>query len=77
VDKGDEKVVRNFVQSMDIPYPIVIAPEELVRNYRVTGIPTTFLIDKEGKIRERTAGFNSTIAQQMTAKVADLISEKP
>ena len=77
VDKGDEKVVRNFVHSMDIPYPIVIAPEELVRNYRVTGIPTTFLIDKEGKIRERTAGFNSTIAQQMTAKVADLISEKP
>jgi thiol-disulfide isomerase/thioredoxin len=77
VDKGDEKVVRNFVHSMDIPYPIVIAPEELVRDYRVTGIPTTFLIDKEGKIRERTPGFNSTIAQQMTAKVVDLISEKP
>jgi len=76
VDKGDDKVVRNFVQSMDIPYPIVIAPEEVVRNYRVTAIPTTFLIDKEGKIRERTAGFNSTIAQQMTAKIADLSSEK-
>jgi thiol-disulfide isomerase/thioredoxin len=76
VDKGDDRVVRNFVHSMDIPYPIVIAPEELVKDYRVTGIPTTFLIDKEGKIRERTAGFNSTIAQQMTAKIADLISEK-
>jgi thioredoxin-related protein len=61
---------------MDIPYPIVIAPEEVVRSYRVTGIPTTFLIDKEGKIRERTTGFNSAIAQQMTAKVADLTSEK-
>jgi len=77
VDKGDDKVVRNFVRSMDIPYPIVIAPEELVKNYRVTGIPTTFLIDKEGKIRERTAGFNSAIAQQMAAKIADLTSEKP
>jgi cytochrome c biogenesis protein CcmG/thiol:disulfide interchange protein DsbE len=77
VDKGDDKVVRNFVRSMDIPYPIVIAPEEVVKNYRVTGIPTTFLIDKEGKIRERTAGFNSAIAQQMAAKIADLTSEKP
>jgi thiol-disulfide isomerase/thioredoxin len=76
VDKGDDKVVRNFVQSMNIPYPIVIAPEEVVTNYRVTGIPTTFLIDKEGNIRERTAGFNSAIAQQMTAKIADLTSEK-
>ena len=77
VDKGDDKVVRNFVQSMDIPYPIVIAPEELMRSYRVTGIPTTFLIDKEGKIREKTAGFNGAIAQQTAAKIVDLISEKP
>ena len=76
VDKGDDKVVRNFVQSMNIPYPIVIAPEDVVKNYRVTGIPTTFLVDKEGNIRERTTGFNSAIAQQMTAKIADLTSEK-
>ncbi len=77
LDKGDLQVVRNFAKSMDIPYPIVIAPEEVVRSYRVTGIPTAFLIDKEGKIRERTTGFNSTIAQQITAKVSDLTSEKP
>jgi thioredoxin-related protein len=62
---------------MEIPYPIVIAPEEVVRNYKVTAIPTTFLIDKEGKIRERIMGFNSAIAQEMTAKLKDLTSEKP
>jgi len=77
VDKGDEGVVRRFIESMEIPYPIVIAPEEVVRNYKVTAIPTTFLIDKEGKIRERIMGFNSAIAQEMTAKLKDLTSEKP
>jgi thiol-disulfide isomerase/thioredoxin len=77
LDKGDGQDVQRFIKSMDIPYPIVAAPEEVVRNYRVTGIPATFLIDKEGRIRERIAGFNSTIAQQLTAKVADLTSEKP
>jgi thiol-disulfide isomerase/thioredoxin len=77
VDKGDEEVVRNFTRSMDIPYPIVIAPEEMVRNYSVTGIPTTVFIDKQGKIRGKVPGFSSSISQQMTAKVADLISEKP
>ena len=71
------EVVRRFVESMEIPYPIVIAPEEVVRNYKVTAIPTTFLIDKEGKIRERIMGFNSAIAQEMTAKLKDLTSEKP
>lgn len=77
VDKGDPAIVRNFAKSMDIPYPVVIASEEIVRNYSVTAIPTTFLIDKEGKIRERIPGFSTAIIQQMTAKIADLTSEKP
>ena len=50
---------------------------DVVRNYRVNGIPATILIDKEGKIRERMAGFRSAIAQELTAKVAELTSEKP
>jgi cytochrome c biogenesis protein CcmG/thiol:disulfide interchange protein DsbE len=77
VDKGDVEIVRNFLKSMDIPYPVTIVPEDVVRSYQVTGIPATFLIDKEGKIRDRIAGFNNTIAQQLTTKVSDLISEKP
>jgi thiol-disulfide isomerase/thioredoxin len=77
LDKGDAAVVRNFAKSMDIPYPIVMATEETARDYRVTSIPTTFFIDKEGKIREKIIGFNSTIAQQMNSKIADLTAEKP
>jgi len=76
LDKGDVEIVRNFARSMDIPYPIVIASEEVVRNYRVTAIPTTFFIDKEGKIRERITGFSSAISRQMTAQTTDLTSEK-
>jgi thiol-disulfide isomerase/thioredoxin len=77
LDKGDAAVVRNFAKSMDIPYPIVMATEEVARDYRVTSIPTTFFIDKEGKIREKIPGFNSTIAQQMNSKIADLTAETP
>jgi len=77
IDKGDGEAVRRFVMSMDIPYPVVTTPEDVVRNYRVTGIPATFLIDKEGKIREKVVGFSGAIAQQLNTKVADLTSEKP
>jgi thiol-disulfide isomerase/thioredoxin len=77
VDNGDGEVVRRFITSMDIPYPVVTAPEDVLRSYRVTGIPATFLIDKEGKIRERMAGFNSTMARQLATQVANLTSEKP
>jgi hypothetical protein len=62
---------------MDIPYPIAITPQDVERSYGVTGLPITILIDKEGKIREKIAGFSSEIAKQITSKVADLIAEKP
>ncbi len=76
VDRGDVDTVRRFVKSMDIPYPIITASDELERNYRVTGLPTTILIDKEGNIRQKFVGFTSEISKQMTATVNDLISEQ-
>jgi thioredoxin-related protein len=54
-----------------------MATEEVARDYRVTSIPTTFFIDKEGKIREKIPGFNSMIAQRMNSNIADLTAEKP
>ena len=73
--KGDADTVRHFVKSMDIPYPIILTPDDVARNYGVTGIPTTILIDKEGKIQGKMVGFNSSIAQQTSARVAELIAE--
>jgi len=77
LDRGDLNTVRHFVKSMDIPYPIAMTPENVERNYGVTGLPTTILIDKQGKIREKIPGFSSEIAKRMTAKVEELTSEKP
>ncbi|GEM_PF-217864 len=77
MDRGDVNTVRNFVKSIDIPYPIIITPDEVARKYAITGLPTTFLIDREGKVREKMVGFNTTIAQQMVSKVSELLSEKP
>jgi thiol-disulfide isomerase/thioredoxin len=76
VDRGDMETVRHFAKAMDILYPIVITPSDVERNYGVTGLPTSILIDREGRIREKILGFTSEIAKQMTAKVVDLLSEK-
>jgi thiol-disulfide isomerase/thioredoxin len=75
-DKGEGDVVRRFVKSMDIPYPIMIAPEEVMRDYGVTALPTTVFIDREGRIREKIIGFNSMIGKQMVERAEDLTSEK-
>jgi len=77
MDRGERDMVHRFVKSMDIPYPVVIAPDDVARNYGVSSLPTAIFIDKAGKIQEKIVGFNSSIANKMMAKVADLTSEEP
>ncbi len=74
---GDLEMVHRFVKSMDIPYPIILTPDEVARRYKITGLPTTILIDRKGKIREKVVGFNSAIGQQIISKVEELVAETP
>ena len=77
VDKeNEEAALRRFVKSMDIPYSVVLSPESLARQYGISGIPTTFLIDREGKILEKIVGFNGTIAKHLTTRISELTGEK-
>jgi thiol-disulfide isomerase/thioredoxin len=75
VDKGEGETVRRFVKSMDIPYPIIITPDEVQREYGVVSLPTTILIDREGKIRQKFLGFTSEISKQLTGMVEELTAE--
>ena len=77
MDKGEIDTVRHFVRSVDIPYPIIMTPDNVARQYGVTGLPTTILIDKKGKIREKIVGFSKSIVQHMVDRVDELTSEKP
>jgi cytochrome c biogenesis protein CcmG/thiol:disulfide interchange protein DsbE len=75
LDTGGEEGVRRFVQAMAIPYPIVLTPGELARKYGVTGIPSLFLIDKQGKIRERFVGFSPSMMKQAESALKGLLAE--
>jgi thiol-disulfide isomerase/thioredoxin len=77
VDQGDRETVLRFVKSMDIPYPILITPDEVQRKYGVVSLPTTLLVDREGKIRQKFLGFTSEISKRLTATVEELTAEKP
>ena len=77
VDRGDADLVRRFATSLDIPYPIVIATGDLEKQYRVTALPTGFLVDKEGRIIEKFLGFSTAIANRLNAQIAALTSENP
>lgn len=58
LDDEGAKVVRPFVEEFKINYPIVLGTQEVQKAYGgIQGIPTTYIIDKAGKIVTSFVGY--------------------
>lgn len=58
VDQADASVVKDFAKSYKINYPVLFYTPEVVSAYGgIEGIPTSFIIDKEGKVRGSVVGY--------------------
>lgn len=59
VDEGGRQAVIPFVAEHDIPYTVLLTDQRTLEAYGVWGLPTTFLIDREGIVRKRYVGYKS------------------
>jgi peroxiredoxin len=58
VDRGVRSEIERWVRDRDIGYPIAFATGSVARAYGGAGtLPTSFLIDHEGRIAHRVEGF--------------------
>ena len=58
-EEDDPDQVRRFVVHSGINYRVAMAPDEVVRDYGgVAALPTSFVIDTEGRIVEKHIGLN-------------------
>ena len=54
----EEGAVKSFAQANGIPYSLAVGSGQVERAYGgIRGIPTTFLIDKKGRIVKKYVGF--------------------
>jgi cytochrome c biogenesis protein CcmG/thiol:disulfide interchange protein DsbE len=52
-----EMQARGFVKELGLTYPILLDPDAVVaRRYRVTGLPMTFFIGRDGRLRSIVVG---------------------
>lgn len=50
--------VRQYVEEHEVPYPIVLGDPAVAEHFGgIRGIPTTFIIDRQGRITNRHVGF--------------------
>ena len=53
-----------FLQSNDLTFPVLLVTDGgIASKYNITGIPTTFFIDKDGIIQEKRLGSFSNAAE--------------
>jgi thiol-disulfide isomerase/thioredoxin len=75
LDQGGPAVVKPFAAKYQINYPLVMGDEQIVAAFGgVEGIPTTFLIDRSGQIRDRKVGSEETASYEK--KIASVLGEK-
>ena len=56
IDEGGREKVKRFVEDFRVPYPVVV-PERLSQvEYGLEGVPTTILLDKQGRVAKTYVG---------------------
>lgn len=54
----NSEIVKKFIDQYKVTYPIVMGNEEVANSYGgIRGIPTTFVVDKEGKVYKKYIGY--------------------
>ena len=72
-DTADE--VRSFQQDLRQDYTVLLGTTEAQTKFGVVPLPTTFLIDREGRIRETVLG--ELTRAKFEAKILPLLEEQP
>lgn len=74
LDKFGGEKVSSFVSNYGLTFPILLDKGfETALIYRVRHIPTTYIIDKKGIIKERIVGGRNWTEPQFVKKIEDLI----
>lgn len=67
-----------FLASRDITYAVVFdADKTTPQRYRVAGMPTAFLVDRQGMLRATHTGFKSGDQQKLKQQIQQLLQENP
>jgi cytochrome c biogenesis protein CcmG/thiol:disulfide interchange protein DsbE len=58
LDQGGADDVKPFVEKMGVNYTMLIGSQDITKKYGgISSIPTTFVIDKAGKIQRKYVGY--------------------
>lgn len=77
VDQGNPDAVRKFSESLKLNFPVVLDPEQVTKQaYQVRALPTTYLIDRKGRVVAVGMGAREWDGESAFGLVEHLLKEK-
>ena len=76
VDK-DQSLIQPFMEEYKLTFPVLLDPESDVakKNYKTTGVPETFIVNKHGIIVHKAIGPRDWATDDAIAAFAQLVEQ--
>ena len=71
------EMAQQFLKELGVTFPVVEDKTDVAAGYQVTGTPTNFLIDREGRIIFRGVGYAPGSEGELRAQIEYLLTRKP
>lgn len=72
----DKNLAEQFIKSQAINFPVAFDPEAKVAEmYGVEGMPSSYLVDPQGRLRIRYTGFWNKSKNEKEAAIKDLLQK--
>jgi len=76
LDRGGSEKGKEFVSDYQLTFPVLVDSHgETAQRYRVTALPTSFLLDKDGIIKEKIIGGRNWSEPSLLGKIVTLMEE--
>ena len=73
LDQGGATDLAPFVDDNGIDYTILVGNRSIGEAYKVSGIPTTFIIGRDGRIAAKHIGFSNELRPEMRSEIEVLL----
>ncbi len=73
LDEGGAEALKPFAEENRMSYPVLVGDKALGTTYKVTSIPSTYVIGRDGKIASKHVGFSPAVATALREDITKLI----
>jgi len=76
IDEGTKSQVASFIKRLKLGFPVLLDPEgEVSALYKVSGLPASYLIDRDGKLISRIVGSEDWASAEAFSLMDTLLAQ--